>query len=263
VANIDLILGFTSSAGEIIVLAFLLYRAIPRKLPWFFALILWGLISDISLYYALFKFNSDTYFRIFTVSTTVDSVLEFGVLVELIWSVLRPVRSSLPRASFGILLGAVALACLIIYPLAGQTIPANLTEQGKLGFHLEQTFAIMRVVVFLAMASFSQILSIGWRDRELQAATGLGFYSIMSLIVAVMHTHQTVGPEYHTLDQVASACYLGTLTYWVLCFATKDRQRKEISKQMRDTLVLIGGTVRTARMTARDDQENRKEGRKP
>jgi hypothetical protein len=256
-------LGFASSAGEILVLAFLLYRAVPRKLPWFFTLILWGLISDLALYYAASKFNSDAYYRISTISETVDSALQFGVLVELIWSVLRPVRSSLPRASFIILLGAFAIACLIIYPLAGQTIPANLAAQGKLGFHLEQTFAILRVIVFLAMASFSQILSIGWRDRELQAATGLGFYSIVSLIVAEMHTHQAVGPQYHRLDQVAAFSYLGTLTYWVLCFATKDRKRKEISKQMQDTLVLIGGTVRTARMSAQNVQGKPKEGRKP
>ena len=94
-------------------------------------------------------------------------------------------------------------------------------DEGANFFRLQQTFAILRVVVFLGLAAFSQLLSIGWRNRELQVATGLGFYSIVSLAITILHTHQVVGPQYHWLDEVGAASYLSALAYWVLSFATK------------------------------------------
>ncbi len=98
------------------------------------------------------------------------------------------------------------------------------------------------------MVALSQILSIGWHDRELQIASGFGFYSILSLVVSVLHTHQAVGPRYHWLDLVTSFGYLGTLTYWVVCFSIKEPEIRKISPQMQRFLVSIGGTVHADRL---------------
>jgi hypothetical protein len=236
-----------AAVAESCFLALLFWKKFWKTLPIFTLYIAWDLASDLSYYLISNNFHGAIY-TAYVVESTIDSLLQYCVLVELIWAVLRPVRESLPRASFGFLLGIIALTGLIIWPLAGQTVPPDLLPESKMAFHLEQTFSILRVIVFLVMASYSQILSIGWRDRELQVATGLGFYSIVSLIVAVVHTHQVVGLQYHWLDQVVSASYLGTLTYWVLSFAAKDRKREKISNQMRETLVLIGGNVRAERI---------------
>ena len=67
----------------------------------------------------------------------------------------------------------------------------------------------MRILFFLAIAGCSQLLSIGWRDRELQIATGLGFFSIVSLTVAMLHTSQApeFAAQYHHLEQLLSASY--------------------------------------------------------
>jgi hypothetical protein len=96
------------------------------------------------------------------------------------------------------------------------------------------------------------VLSIGWRDRELQIATGLGFYSIVSLLVTLIHSHQTWSPQYHWLDLASSIGYLGSLTYWVLSFATKEQKRKEFSPQMQQLLLLMGGGARADRMSLGD-----------
>jgi hypothetical protein len=109
------------------------------------------------------------------------------------------------------------------------------------------------VASFLVMASFSQLLSIGWRDRELQVATGLGFYSIVSLLVVLLHSHQSTDSlQYHKLDVMEAVSYLCTLSYWVLCFATKEQKRKEFSPQMQHLLVLMGGGARTNRIALTD-----------
>jgi hypothetical protein len=57
---------------------------------------------------------------------------------------------------------------------------------------VQETFAILRVVLFLVLAIASHWLAIGWRNRELQIATGLGLYSLGSLVGTLAHQHQSV-----------------------------------------------------------------------
>jgi hypothetical protein len=245
-----------SILGEITVCALLWNRKVGRSMPFFFLYVAWSLISDVcfALILSHWKSTDIIYGRFYLTSTIIDSVLQFSVLVELAWSVLRPVRTSLPRKALLGLVILVALAGLAIWPLAAMTVPPWLTGKNALLLHLEETFAILRVALFLIMASFSQLLSIGWRDRELQVATGLGFYSIANLIVTVIHSHQslTQGDQYHWLDAASSISYLGALTYWVYSFATKEQERKEFSPQMQNFLLLMSGGARSGRVALGD-----------
>jgi hypothetical protein len=238
--------------GEAVVCALLLRRKTWQTVPFFCAYVAWTLISDLAGSFFLWKTSALVYGRFYFTQTILDSLLQFAVLVELAWSVLRPVRQSLPRKSLIILSLIIALAGLAIWPLAGMAIPQNFVGLSVVLFQLQETFAILRVACFLVMASFSQLLSIGWRDRELQIATGLGFYSIISLLVALFHSHQGRGPEYHWPDQALSLCYVGTLFYWVFSFATKEQERKEFSPQMQQFLLLMGGGARAGRIALSD-----------
>jgi hypothetical protein len=112
---------------------------------------------------------------------------------------------------------------------------------------LEQTNAILRVLFFLVLAGFGQLLSIGWRDRELQIATGLGFYSIVDLAVAMLHTHLTVWSQYAHLNQVVVASYICSLMYWVYSFAQKEAKRQEFTPQMQNLLLAVAGAARSTR----------------
>jgi hypothetical protein len=234
-----------------------------RTLPFFCAYATWTVVNDSAAIFFLYlwKLSPFLYGRFYFGQAILDSVLQFTVLGELAWSVLRPVRGSLPRGSRLILNVLVALAGLAIWPLAAMAMPPSLEGKQAILFHLQETFAILRVACFLILASFSQLLSIGWRDRELQVATGLGFYSIASLIVTVLHTHQTWGPQYHGLDEALSASYLCTLTYWIVSFATKEQERKEFSPQMQQLLVLMSGGARAERIALGDlpaDRSNKR-----
>jgi len=112
------------------------------------------------------------------------------------------------------------------------------------------------------------LLSIGWRNREFQVATGLGFYSIVSLAVTVLHTHQIVGkqyqwgPQYHGLDEVVMVSYIGVLAYWVFSFATKETERREFTPQMQSFLLAMAGAARTTRsvLTESASAKERKPG---
>jgi hypothetical protein len=238
--------------GEVTVCAFLLYRRVWRILPLFCVYIAWSLVVDIAFMIILWELPSH-YNRFYIVESIVDAILQFAVLVELVWSVLRPVRSSLPRGTMVLLIVLVGVAGLAIWPLAGLARPQNLTYLSGGLFQSQETFAILRVAFFLVMAGFSQILSIGWKNRELQVATGLGFYSIVSLLVTVLHSHQLwQDPSYSWLDRAVVVCYVGTMSYWAFSFATKEQQRKEFSPQMQQFLVYMGGGARASRIALSD-----------
>jgi hypothetical protein len=217
-----------------------------KTLPVFFAYLCWALTSDIAAF-SVESFDPLAYPAFYWTQMVIDSVMVFAVLVELAWSVLRPIRGSLPKRSWIGIAVLIALAGLVVWPIAGFTVPSDLSPLGHNLFRLQQTFAILRVVVFLVLTAFSQLLSIGWRDRELQVATGLGFYSIVSLAVNVLHTHQFQGSQYHWLDLVVMASYLSALAYWAFAFTTKVVERQNFSPQMESFLLLVGGTAETGR----------------
>ncbi|MGB8260950.1 MAG: hypothetical protein WCE75_11390 [Terracidiphilus sp.] len=242
-------------AAEVLLLAVLAKNRVYKLLPAFCVYICWNLLTDLTLFALAPWFappGSSQYFRLYEIQMVVDAAVVFSVLVELAWSVLRPIRRALPRHAWVLIAAAIAIAGLLLWPVAGLTEPADLNSAGRYFFRLQQTFALLRVVIFLGLAGFSQLLAIGWRNRELQVATGLGFYSIISLAITVLHTQQVVGPQYHFLDVAGVLSYLGTLTFWVLAFTTKEAERQNFSPQMANFLLLVGGTAKTDRVALND-----------
>lgn len=248
---LDYVIWGCGFAVEAILVALLARNRVFQAFPAFFFFVCWSLISDV-VFFALQFIATPMYFRLYEVQMVVDSAMIFAVLVELAWSVLRPIRSSLPKGSWIGIVVLIGLAGLLLWPLAGFAVPGYLTPEGRDFFHLQQTFAILRVVVFLGMTGFSQLLAIGWRNRELQVATGMGFYSIVSLSVTILHTHQVTSPQYHWMDRLVAASYLGALAYWVLAFATKEAKRRNFSPQMQNFLVIVGSTAKTSRVALTD-----------
>ena len=106
----------------------------------------------------------------------------------------------------------------------------------------------MRITAFLALAGLSQLLSIGWRNRELQVATGLGFFSMISLAVSLIHSHQKVGAYYEQFDRLVVASYVCSLAYWIVSFAAKEEERQEFTPQMQSFLLTVTGATRTGRI---------------
>src|SRR5882762_5123642 len=109
----------------------MLRRGMYRTLPLFCIYIAWGIVTDVSNFVVLSKFPQ--VYNWFGLSEIVpDSLLQFGVLIELAWSVLRPSRALLPRGTLIVLIFLVALAGLVIWPLAAMTLPPNLSPHAQL-----------------------------------------------------------------------------------------------------------------------------------
>ncbi len=260
--NLGVIFLFSCSIAEAAVIGLLLYRRLWRTLPFFFAYNVWTLIGD-GGGYAIFHSSPKLYTTTYIAVMTVDSVLEFGVLVELGWSALRPLRASLPRSALVAVAGLILALGAVIWPFAAIPAAANRSlEIGILG-RLQQTFSILRVLVFVALAAGSQLLSIGWRDRELQIATGLGFTSLAGLAVAILHTHQATWAQYRNAYDFVVASSLCCMFYWVVCFSRKEAERREFTPQMQNFLLAMAGAARTTRQALEDSSPRKARKQKP
>ncbi len=245
--SLDNAIWLADIVTEAAVVGLLLYKRVWRLLPLFCIYCGWDLLSNAGGFVSSQFFPASYNFTTYLVQTAVDTVLQFAVLIELAWSILRPIRASLPRGAL------VAISLLVmglgaaIWPFAAVPQLAHLNWEGYLFVRLEQTVSILRIFFFLVLAGGSQWLSIGWRDRELQVATGLGFYSLASLGAAMLHAHQTTAAEYAHLNQALIASYIVSMMYWVFSFSQKEAQRREFTPQMQNLLLAVAGVARADR----------------
>ncbi|HEX4030781.1 MAG TPA: hypothetical protein VHX20_10490 [Terracidiphilus sp.] len=240
-------LVFVAMAFEAAVIGLLLYRRAWRTLPFFCLYSVWTLLSDGGNQIIYHRYAS-SYLTTYFIDQIVDFTLQFCVLVEVAWSVIRPFRASLPRYTILILASLIAAAGAIIWSFADSAALAHVPFEWHMLLRLRQTDTILRIVFFLILASCSQLLSIGWRDRELQVATGLGFYSLAALTVTVLQSHQGFGVHYRQLDQFLVVTYVCSLLYWVVSFAQKEAERRQFTPQMQSLLLAVAGSARSSRI---------------
>lgn len=244
--NVDTIFWISGITLEAAVICVLLYRRIGKLFPYFLAYSIWSEIGSIGAY-TLFWKRPGTYVTAYLAVTIIDAVLLFCVLIELGLTILRPLRSSLPRSTPLILACIILIVGGVIWPFVSFPGASHFPLIAREVARLEQDLSVLRILAFLALAACSQLLSIGWRDRELQIATGLGFYSLVSVVVTVLHSYQTTGIQYAHLNRVGVASYFCSMIYWIVSFSQKEVERREMTPEMRSFLLALAGAARTTR----------------
>lgn len=254
--NLDTALYIANTVAEVIVIGLLFYRRVWRAFPIFLAYSLWTLLANAIGFMILrgSSQGSQIYVSTYFADLIVDSILLFAVLVELAWSVIRPLRAFLPRISILIVALLIILLGAAIWPFAGLPSLAKISWELALLIRLKQTVSTLAVLIFLIFAAASQFLSISWRDRELQIATGLGIYSLVGIVVTVLHTYPSLAPQFNRLDQLLVASYLVALVYWVVSFAAKEQERREMTPQAQGLILAMAGAARTTRIALANDQ---------
>jgi len=247
VGLVDTWLFVVGLLGEAVVAGLLIRQRAWRTFSIFLAYSIWTPMADVTDY-SVMHAHPTAYFNTYFVTKIVDSVLQFCVLVELAWSVFRPFRASLPRQTVWVVAALMAITGAVIWPFARNPAFAQFPMQWQMMGRFVQTDSILRVLFFVVLAGFSQLLSIGWRNRELQIATGLGFYSLVDLVVTALHSHMGATQHYRQLDQFLVASYVGSLAYWVFSFAQKEAERREFSPQMQGLLLAVAGAARSSRI---------------
>lgn len=250
----DSALWYAGLTLESAVILILLQRRIYRMLPVFFIYTVWTAVGDV-VGVLVSHYSSHLYFRIYMTEMPIDSLLQFGVIVELAWSVLRPIRSGTPRNLFLMVVLATLVVGLAAWPVTGWTVPPlahDVHNTYRFLYRLIQTFAILRILFFFALAGFSQMLGVGWRDRELQVATGLGFYSLISVGMSTLRLQLHEIAQYRVMNRIIVISYLLSLVYWGISFLQKEAARQQFDPRMQSFLLTVAGAARTNRVTMED-----------
>lgn len=249
--GLETTLIFAGLVAQAAAAGFLLFRRGFRTVPVFCIFLVWGVASDLTMRYLFHRFGEtdSRYYNSYLIEMSLDFLLQFAVLVELSWSVLRPIRAALPRRTILVISALLLLLGAATWPIAGLLTLPGPTHQWHILMQLEQSFSMLRVAFVLVLAAFSQLLAIGWRDRELQIASGLGFYSLLTLGAAILHTQHQMPLVYHNVDLIVIAGYLCSLVYWVISFAQQEAPRQEFTPRMESFLLAVSGAARAQRVT--------------
>jgi hypothetical protein len=225
----------------------LLRRRIYKQFPLFSVYLAWSLVNDVGMQFLLRHF-AGVGMRIYLASAVIDALFVFCVLSEISMSVLKPIRASLPRWTIFAVAGLIASVCVIVWPFC-KTLEEPQHHIFQLVVQMQLSTAVVRVLFFLALTALSQLLSLGWRDRELQIATGFGIYCLFSLLAALLHRSLPGGSsQFHHLDEVVMSSYICAMTYWVVSFAQKEPERREFTPQMHNFLLALAGNARSTRV---------------
>ncbi|HTV07334.1 MAG TPA: hypothetical protein VME86_18330 [Acidobacteriaceae bacterium] len=245
-------------AGELSLLAVLIFRGSYKVFPVFTTYIIWLTISDPLLMLVLTSHHNQgghLYYRTYFAFNIIQYIIELMVLFEIASVVLRPAAKILSwkfLLAFIIVMIALALGAFLI---TADINDATLAHP-RTYMVVNTTMAILRLATFLLIAGFSQLLGLSWKNHVLQLTSGLAFYAIVTLIVELGQSHLRAGPhyaqEFYSLSHLRIGGYLCALYFWCYAFAKKEAPRKEFSPQMARILVSIsGGTKRQRAVIAR------------
>lgn len=196
-----------------ILLVQLARKQLYRSLPFFFFYQVWCL-SSTAVGGLAESLPAAEYFRYYLASIAVDALFQLAVLYEVTRLVARHNRKAPPNWRLFVLL--LLPEALLLRSLSSWPVPGGLSEIGILFVRVQQTLPILLLAFLLSVVCWSRFRSLHWPDSALHIASGLGFYFLVCLTVAIVHTHQPQGPGYHLADEVQAGSYTSVLAYWIL-----------------------------------------------
>lgn len=208
-------------------LAIVFRNGIARRIPTFAIFQCWAIPSDLVGQY-FYNFAPRHYFRFWEVNSTIDTVLEFVVLVDL-------ARLAVSRFPVGVRRGLVVVLSsfliaggLIIWRVSDLWTITSVPREWHLVLQIQGTSSVLRILFLGAIAALTQFLSehlgpLGWGDRELQVATGLVVYSLGAMIGTLLHTYSIPRWLFHDADLMEPVTYWCVLVYWIFSFLRPER----------------------------------------
>jgi uncharacterized membrane protein len=247
--HFDTLLLALSLGGQILLSGITIRYRLYRTFPIFCLYILYSSVSDVAFLTFLRHVQERTYLLAYFADNVPEFLLQIGILIEVGRNVLNPVKRSLPRSSLSVFLGMVVAGTLLTFLLSRHSQPAQIDRWSGYFFYASFAVAILRLVIFAIIAGFSQLLGIGWKNHVLQIATGFLGYSIVVLLVELLHrvTGIANGTLYHLHEQFRIIAWCMVLGYWSYTLSKVEATRKEFSPKMADFLVSISEVARNNR----------------
>lgn len=221
------ILCVAGISTEILLILVVSWRRIARNLPCFLVYTYWTICSDLSSLVVYYYFPRH-YFLCYQIQITCDGLILLAVLFDLARSVLRPLPPIGSRGILFLLLLVMVGMGSILWRISDAWALYAWLQEWHIAMRLELTLAFLRILFLLLIGGLIQFLTrhfipVGWGDRELQIATGIGLYALVSLAGSVLHTYRFSAEKNILIADFVSLGYWICLAYWVVSFLRPER----------------------------------------
>lgn len=228
---LDMVIWYTGIAVEVVLIGIVWKRGVGKRLPVFAAYLAWGIITDVAMLVVWERLRG-YYPQVFRIESSLDACLQFLVLFELARLAFRYLPTIVSRGILSLFLVLTVGAGWGVWRITNWWIPRGFSADGHTLWHEQIAASLLRIFFLLALGWLIQFLNrhfipVGWAERELQVATGFGFYSLGSLATCLGHTNNLPPTVYHLLDNVATLSFLGVLAYWLVSFLRPERPVNE------------------------------------
>jgi hypothetical protein len=222
-----------------LLLVVLCTRHRAKTFPIFTALIATNIVNAIALYEIALHGTKHSYFIAYFSFAILDFALQLSVTYELATHVFCPTGTWAPDIRKGFLI--LVLASIIIAAMLA-CIPAP-PERILLGTLLDRGnlfTSALQCELFVGMLAFSATARLPWKTHVARIAQGLGFYSLICLLMEVGHSvlvRNTV--VFESLTYVRMATYLVCASYWIVMLWLEAPAPKELPKETRRQLFTL------------------------
>lgn len=213
-------LAILGTTAEVVLLGIVSRRGVARGVPAFIAYLYWLILSDLALYAAL---ALNCYAKAFRIEMFCDGLVLFVVLFGLAHSVLRPLPKLGSRCILVLMFAIVAGAAPIIWRFSESWSSDGWSATWHSLMRMQMTLALLRILFLVLMGVVIQFLAnhflpIGWGERELQIATGIGLYALASLAGSLLQTYHWSAKIQIEISEGVSSTFFLVLVYWIIAF---------------------------------------------
>jgi len=241
-SNLDNALWAASLIGHVALVLVLVLRGKVRQFPVFFSFIVFSALVTILLFFVSRFGTKYGYFLAYWATSGANYLFQVGLIAEIATNTLRPTgrwvlearKSFLFRALLGLMVAAV---------VAFEMGP----EQSK-GLDLWDTRItiftdLMTCGLFVAMLTAANRLGLRWRSQVFALGQGLFIWAAFALFSNIAHIALGWNREFIVLDHIQMFAYLGVVLFWGVTFWLPEKERAELSPDIRAYLVAAARRV--------------------
>lgn len=228
---LDMAVIYSGMAAEAILIAVVWMRGIGKRLPVFTVYLTWCLVSDVAMFVVLERFQAK-FMQVFPIESSLDLVMQFLVLFGLAWSAFRHLPVLVARLVLSTSIFLTLVAGWGVWQMAGWWARSDWSAEWQLTSRIQIASSLLRIFFLFMLAWLIQFLNkhffpIGWSERDLQVATGLGIYALASMAASLAKMYHLSSTVYNGIDAAVSLSYLVALLYWLVCFLRPERPFNE------------------------------------
>lgn len=226
-AAFEQIVLYTGIACEAILIGILWRRGYLRRMPFFSGYMISGVVIDLSAAFFIHG-SSATYFDYYLVEYIADALIQFLVLLELARGVLRPLPELISRGGALFLIVITVAEGALLWHFSAYWVHRPWPADWLLLIRVQLVASLLRVLFLLLLGWLIQFLNrhfipIGWGELELQVATGIGFYALVSFGVAMALRYPVSLRVYHAIDLVSGVSFFAVVVYWIFSFLRPEQ----------------------------------------